>query len=74
MLDILRSNGHQVATAVTVIGPWRCLPALSVLSAKMISVSGEGFAVDANLFEADIHRQRSIAGKDWHQERAGIIS
>ncbi len=33
-------------------------------------VGGEGFAVDASLIEADANRQRSIAGKDWHRERA----
>jgi hypothetical protein len=31
-------------------------------------VTGEGFAVDASLIEADANRQRSIPGKEWKKE------
>jgi hypothetical protein len=33
-------------------------------------VGGEGFAVDASLIAADANKQRSIAGQDWHKDRA----
>jgi transposase len=33
-------------------------------------VGGEGFAVDTSLIQADANKQRSIAGQDWHKDRA----
>jgi hypothetical protein len=32
-------------------------------------VGGEGFGVDASLIEAEAHRQRSLPGSDWNQQR-----
>jgi len=32
-------------------------------------VGGEGFAVDASLIQADVNKQRSIAGQDWRRDR-----
>jgi hypothetical protein len=32
-------------------------------------VGGEVFAVDASLIQADVNKQRSIAGQDWRRDR-----